>query len=74
MTSATSYAELKMADFHRLTPAMAMKHGFKSVDEYKENVQEKFSLLETGIIRNPSTRLLLVNVSFRFALSGPWLS
>jgi len=44
-----------------LTPAMAMKHGFKSVDEYKENVQKKFSLLETGIIQKPSTRLLLVN-------------
>ncbi|KAL2147393.1 hypothetical protein VTI28DRAFT_9857 [Corynascus sepedonium] len=56
---------LKRVDGHEypfeLTPAMAMKHGFKSVDEYKENVQEKFSLLETGIIKNPSTRLLLVN-------------
>lgn len=41
---------------------MAMKHGFDSVDEYKAKVQKKFSLLETGIILKPSTRLLLVNV------------
>ena len=48
----------------RLTPAMAMKHGFESVEEYKKGVQKKFSLLETGIIQQPSTRLLLINVSF----------
>ena len=44
-----------------------MKHGFKSVEEYKANVQKKFSLLETGIIQKPSTRLLLVNVSSVFS-------
>jgi len=59
---------LEKADGHeypfQLTPAMAMKHGFASVDEYKEKVQKKFSLLETGIIEKPSTRLLLINVSF----------
>lgn len=47
----------------QLTPAMAMKHGFESAEAYKEGVQKKFSLLETGIIEKPSTRLLLVNVS-----------
>ncbi|KAK4443726.1 esterase FrsA [Podospora aff. communis PSN243] len=56
---------LEKADGHeypfQLTPAMAMKHGFKSVEEYKEGVQKKFSLLETGIIQKPSTRLLLIN-------------
>lgn len=41
---------------------MAMKHGFASVEAYKANVQKKFSLLETGIIHKPSTRLLLINV------------
>lgn len=41
---------------------MAMKHGYDSVDEYKKGVQKKFSLLETGIIQKPSTRLLLINV------------
>ncbi|KAK4143537.1 esterase FrsA [Dichotomopilus funicola] len=45
----------------QLTPAMAMKHGFSSVEEYKANAQKKFSLLETGIIQQPSTELLLVN-------------
>lgn len=42
---------------------MAMKHGYKTVEEYKAGVQKKFSLLETGIIEKPSTRLLLINVS-----------
>ncbi len=42
---------------------MAMKHGYKTVEEYKEGVQKKFSLLENGIIQQPSTRLLLINVS-----------
>lgn len=46
-----------------LSPAFAMKHGFASVQEYKEGVQKKFSLLETGIIQKPSCRLLLINVS-----------
>ncbi|KAK3364446.1 Alpha/Beta hydrolase protein [Lasiosphaeria hispida] len=56
---------LERADGHeypfKLTPAMAMKHGYKTVEEYKEGVQKKFSLLETGIIQQPSTRLLLIN-------------
>jgi len=47
---------------------MAMKHGFDSVEAYKEGVQKKFSLLETGIIHKPSTRLLLINVSFNLNL------
>lgn len=41
---------------------MAMKHGYDSVEEYKAGVQKKFSLLETGVIKGPSTRLLLINV------------
>jgi hypothetical protein len=44
---------------------MAIKHGYKTAEEYKEGVQKKFSLLETGIIQQPSTRLLLINVSLR---------
>ncbi|TEA19915.1 Heptaketide hydrolyase ayg1 [Colletotrichum sidae] len=56
---------LDKADGHEypflLTPAMAMKHGYESVEEYKAGVQKKFSLLETGIIEKPSTRLLLIN-------------
>lgn len=42
---------------------MAMKHGYETVAEYKTGVQKKFSLLDTGIIQQPSTRLLLINVS-----------
>lgn len=56
---------LDKADGHeypfQLTPAMAMKHGYSSVEEYKKGAQKKFSLLETGIIQEPSTKLLLVN-------------
>lgn len=56
---------LDRADGHeypfKLSPAMAMKHGFESVEAYKEGAQKKFSLLETGILDQPSTRLLLVN-------------
>jgi hypothetical protein len=44
---------------------MATKHGYKTVEEYKAGVQKKFSLLETGIIQKPSTRLLLINVSVK---------
>jgi hypothetical protein len=42
---------------------MALKHGFRTVEQYKVNVQKKFSLLENGILEKPSARLLLVNVS-----------
>ncbi|VBB73688.1 Putative protein of unknown function [Podospora comata] len=56
---------LERADGHeypfKLTPAMAHKHGFGSVDEYKEGAQKKFSLLETGILKMESARLLLIN-------------
>ncbi|KAJ9132374.1 Esterase FrsA [Pleurostoma richardsiae] len=56
---------LEKADGHeypfKLTPAMAAKHGYDSVEEYKAGVQKKFSLLETGVISKPSCRLLLIN-------------
>lgn len=61
---------LEKADGHeypfRLLPAFALKHGYRSVQEFKESVQKKFSLLETGIIHQPACRLLLVNVRFYF--------
>lgn len=48
----------------RLTPALAMKYGYGSVEEYIQGgAQKKFSLLEAGILDGPSTRLLLINVS-----------
>ena len=48
-----------------MLPAMVMKCGYESVDDFKAGAQEKFSLLTTGIIKQPSTRLLLINVSSR---------
>ncbi|KAI0487811.1 alpha/beta-hydrolase [Xylaria cf. heliscus] len=56
---------LRTADGHeypfKLLPAMAMKHGFKSVDEYVRLAKGRFSLLENGILEMDSARLLLVN-------------
>ncbi|KAI2605433.1 alpha/beta-hydrolase [Hypoxylon fragiforme] len=58
---------LARADGHeypfQLTPALATKHGFgEDVEAYLEGARTKFSLLETGVLGLPSTRLLLVNV------------
>jgi len=65
---------LEKADGHeypfKLTPAMALKHGYGDVGEYKSGVQKKFSLLETGILDKASCRLLLVNVSCPSYLLG----
>ncbi|KAI0153083.1 alpha/beta-hydrolase [Xylariaceae sp. FL1272] len=45
-----------------LLPALAAKHGFgQDVDGYKRNALKKFSLLENGILEQPSCRLLLIN-------------
>ncbi|KAI9776534.1 MAG: hypothetical protein M1839_009515 [Geoglossum umbratile] len=56
---------LKCVDNHEYpfaaTPALALKHGYDSVEEYREGAQKKFSLVETGIVDMPATRLLLVN-------------
>lgn len=41
---------------------MALKHGYENVEDYKTGVQNKFSLLQLGILDKPSTRLLLINV------------
>ncbi|KAI1137591.1 alpha/beta-hydrolase [Hypoxylon sp. FL0543] len=57
---------LSRADGHeypfQLTPALAAKYGYgDDVEAYLEGAQKKFSLLETGILELPSTRLLLIN-------------
>lgn len=39
-----------------------MKHGYTSVETFKAEGQKKFSLVETGILEQPATKLLLVNV------------
>lgn len=41
-----------------------MKFGFESEEEFKEKAKEKFSLVETGIVDQESSRLLLINVCF----------
>lgn len=61
-------SSMSSADFEtsltcsRLSPAMAMKHGYSNVDDYKNGVQTKFSLLKSGLLDKLSTRLLLINV------------
>ncbi|KXJ89394.1 Alpha/Beta hydrolase protein [Microdochium bolleyi] len=46
----------------KLASAMGRKHGFESVEEYREKAQGKFSLLESGVLdREGAARLLLVN-------------
>ncbi|SLM39687.1 Alpha/beta hydrolase fold-5 [Lasallia pustulata] len=56
---------LDEADGHeypfKLCPALAQKFGYDNVEDFKENSQKTFSLLETGILEKESTRLLLVN-------------
>ncbi|PMD16032.1 alpha/beta-hydrolase [Hyaloscypha hepaticicola] len=56
---------IEKADGHEypflLSPAMALKHGYMNIEDYKNGVQKKFSLLELGILEKPSTRLLLIN-------------
>jgi len=44
-----------------LLPAMVEKFGYKSEDDFLDNAQKDFSLVETGIVQMPSCRLLLVN-------------
>ena len=46
----------------RLNRAMSMKYGFDSEEVFKEKAKEKFSLVETGIVEQESSRLLLINV------------
>ena len=53
-----------------LTPALAQKFGFSSLEAFKEEAQRKFSLVEQGVVQKPSTRLLLINVrSYRKQLT-----
>lgn len=58
-------AWLARADGHeypfQLTPALAVKYGYKTAEEYIAGAMAKFSLLANGILDQPSTRLLLIN-------------
>ena len=44
-----------------LSTAYIEKYGYKDWDELLENAQKDFSLVENGILKGPSCRLLLVN-------------
>ncbi|KAL3440210.1 Alpha/Beta hydrolase protein [Aspergillus insuetus] len=41
--------------------AWAKKYGYDDPDEFRQKAQEKFSLIRTGIVDQPSCRLLLLN-------------
>ena len=50
---------------------LSIKYGYNSVQAFVDGSQAKFSLLTTGILDGPSTRLLLINVSvYRFGISS----
>lgn len=49
---------------------MSQKFGYESVEEYQKDSQAKFSLLQSGMLDQPSTRLLLINVRFLAFLSN----
>ena len=42
-------------------PALAEKFGYKDGEELMDKAQKEFSLIETGIVDMPATRLLLIN-------------
>lgn len=42
-------------------PALTAKFGYKSEDEFLDNAQKDFSLVELGVVDKPSCRLLLIN-------------
>jgi len=42
---------------------MAEKYGYDNVEDFVQNAQKKFSLIETGIVDQENCRLLLLNVS-----------
>ncbi|EPE36442.1 alpha/beta-Hydrolase [Glarea lozoyensis ATCC 20868] len=56
---------LEKADGHEypfaLGPAISLKHGYTDYEKYMDEAASKFSLLETGILDKPSTRLLFIN-------------
>jgi hypothetical protein len=45
-----------------LTHCLALKFGYKDVEEMKKSSQKTFSLLENGMLNQSSAKVLLVNV------------
>ena len=48
---------------YSLDHSLAVKFDYDDIETMKKDAQKRFSLLESGILEQPSTRLLLVNVS-----------
>lgn len=46
---------------------MAEKYGYDNVEDFIQNAQKKFSLIETGIVQQDNCRLLLLNVCFELS-------
>lgn len=42
-------------------PALQEKFGYKTEEEFLDNAQKDFSLVETGVVNLPACRLLLIN-------------
>lgn len=48
---------------YSITDSWAEKYGYDSTEDFVQNAQKKFSLVETGVVDQPNCRLLLLNVS-----------
>lgn len=56
--------EWKLIDGYRITDCWAEKYGYETTEDFIQNSQKKFSLVETGVLDQPNCRLLLLNVCF----------
>ena len=50
-----------------LAECLAEKFGYENVEELKKDGKSRFSLVESGILDKPCTRVLLANVSLRYS-------
>ena len=65
---------LTVSGENSLTQVLALKFGYENVQDMMVDSRKRFSLLENGILDQPSTRLFLVNVSVHpedFPLTNP---
>lgn len=49
---------------------MAEKYGYDNVEDFVQNAQKKFSLVETGVLDQDNSRLLLLNVRIHYIMSS----
>lgn len=47
---------------YSITDSWAEKYGYETTEDFVQNAQKKFSLVETGVVDQPNCRLLLLNV------------